>query len=75
MATACKSLLLYLGADLLERVADSVPPNDFALGLRLACKPLAQQFGGSFPIIKLYELVTKEAFTERWGSPEAWPSP
>lgn len=75
MAAACNSLLLSLGADLLERIADSVPFNDIAFGLRLACKPLAQQFGGSFTAVKLYEPVTQEAFAERWGSPEAWRGP
>ncbi len=72
MAQACEFLFLDLGPDLLHRVARFLPRNDIVLGLRRACKPLAQQFSGKYAEVSPQEFVPEQLFAERWGSPEAW---
>ncbi|KAG2495497.1 hypothetical protein HYH03_006441 [Edaphochlamys debaryana] len=57
-------------ADILERIAGFLPPNDVALGLRLLCRATALQFRGCSSVL-LSQPVQPEAFARHWSSPEA----
>lgn len=67
-----ESGLLRLPRDLLNRLASLLPPNDVALGLRLACRPLAAALcQPHHATVRLSQPVHSRAFAARWGCPGA----
>ncbi len=67
-----ESGLLRLPRDLLDRLACHLPPNDVALGLRLASCTLASALcQPHHTTVHLSHPVHPRAFAGRWGCPEA----
>ncbi len=67
-----ESGLLRLPRDLLDRLAFHLPPNDVALGLRLASRTLAAALcQPHHATIHLSHPVDLRAFAARWGCPGA----